>query len=204
MLTQTEWVSRIGLRNRRRTSRQGSRCSFPFPASPLVAACCTGGRWKGRLAAVAETDGHRPNSRRGLDMGRRCTPDATRCRPLHPDGRTIESTPSRTRTCNLRFRRPMLYPIELWVRRQVVASQIPAWAAGFSQLRSVSVADWAGVATAGGRRWDRRLQPIAQTRVATILGKIGPAARIWAIERADGASIHCDIRAVFGRWWGFV
>jgi hypothetical protein len=91
----------------------------------------------------------------------------------------------------------MLYPIELWVRRQVVASQTPARAAGFSTLRSVSVADWARVATAGGRRRERRLQPVAETRVATILGKIGPAARIWAIERTDGASIHIGTRAVF-------
>src|SRR5438876_1366879 len=27
----------------------------------------------------------------------------------------FSSTPSRSRTCNLRFRRPMLYPVELWV-----------------------------------------------------------------------------------------
>ena len=40
------------------------------------------------------------------------------CRQLHSGGRSGESTPSRARTCNLRFRRPMLYPIELWVRKR--------------------------------------------------------------------------------------
>src|SRR4029453_15461842 len=46
---------------------------------------------------------------------------------------------------------------------------------------------------------ERRLQTIAQTRVATILGKIVPAARIWAIERTAAASIHIGTRAVFVR-----
>jgi acetyl esterase/lipase/integrase len=36
-----------------------------------------------------------------------------------------ESTPSRSRTCNLRFRRPMLYPVELWV--QTIVSAQPPW-----------------------------------------------------------------------------
>ena len=36
-------------------------------------------------------------------------------------GEAEENTPRRARTSNLRFRRPMLYPIELWVRWSVKA-----------------------------------------------------------------------------------
>ncbi len=43
----------------------------------------------------------------------------------HQEGRGPEkSTPDRTRTCNLRFRRPMLYPIELLVHRSTLTKVI--------------------------------------------------------------------------------
>lgn len=38
----------------------------------------------------------------------------------------IESTPRRIRTCNLRFRRPMLYPVELGVRG-FLGSRVVGW-----------------------------------------------------------------------------
>src|SRR5262245_33967495 len=51
----------------------------------------------------------------GLKIGRRALAAPNGHWP-HRGGRFRRSTPNRTRTCNLRFRRPMLYPIELWVQ----------------------------------------------------------------------------------------
>jgi len=81
-----------------------------------------------RLAPKSRTDLHRRGLRRVAERAPPGSPEVSNgCHDTHRfapfrialhrrGGRKKRSTPKWARTTNLRFRRPMLYPIELWVR----------------------------------------------------------------------------------------
>jgi hypothetical protein len=51
-----------------------------------------------------------------------------------PERPFFSSTPRRIRTCNLRFRRPMLYPIELGVRVGGSGETLSGWGGGVHSI----------------------------------------------------------------------
>ena|GEM_PF-5016506 len=64
-------------------------------------------KWRGELDIGAGQD------------GKDKTPQAVRACGVYGYGKRAPNAPHRTRTCNLRFRRPMLYPIELGVLKML-------------------------------------------------------------------------------------
>ena len=78
----------------------------------------------GAATGAAEGDNRRVESGTGeekdeAESGEGDSPECLNSQGIEGDrgevGAGEQSTPSRSRTCNLRFRRPMLYPVELWV-----------------------------------------------------------------------------------------
>jgi hypothetical protein len=65
-------------------------------------------------ASIAVAKRRKPRHRQDLWPEEK-TPQAVRAYGVCVYGKQVSNAPHRTRTCNLRFRRPMLYPIELGV-----------------------------------------------------------------------------------------
>ena len=98
------------------------RCPQWCPGCPIWCRpiCTPGGgicpnlhSWGTKKADASEMDvGRKALPRRGLELLILVQQGLT-----SPSVTIPLSTPNRTRTCNLRFRRPMLYPIELWAHK---------------------------------------------------------------------------------------